>query len=383
MNIVFICNEYPPPVRGGIGAFTQTLGRQLVRNGHCVTTVGVYPNASTTEADDRGVRVIRLASRGPRGVRALIDGRALWNVIHDLEKSEGVDVIDGPEMSFWNVPPNISAPCSLRMNGGHHFFSAAKVKPPRRLQAYIEKRSCRRADHLCAVTNYVANISRPLLGLPNEPIEVLPNPVDTDRFRPHPEISATPGRILFLGTVCEKKGIRHLIEALPQIRRRAPHAHLIAAGREWFDPNTGASYTAFLRSQSSAEALAAVQFIGPVAHDDVPALLASAEVCAFPSLMESQGIAWAEAMATGRPLVASSLGPGPEVVRDGVSGLLCDPRNLDVLADSVSRLLLDEQVRQELGAAGREDALTRFAVTSIARKNEVWFASFAQAKQTV
>jgi glycosyltransferase involved in cell wall biosynthesis len=378
MHIVFICNEYPPPVSGGIGAFTQTLARQLVANGHRVTVVGVYRIAANRESQDQGVRVIRLASRGPRGMRAFIDGHALWNFIQTLEKTEHVDVIDGPEMSFWNAPQSLAAPCSLRMNGGHHFFSAAEGRSPRRIRAQLEKRSFRRADHLCAVTSYVAEETRKLLDLPNEPIEVLHNPVDVVQFQPRPEIRAVPGRIVFLGTVCEKKGIRQLLEAMPQIRRQVPAAHLIAAGREWCDPDSGDSYTAHLLRHASIDAIPSVQFVGAVDHESVPSLLASAEVCVFPSLMESQGIVWAEAMAMGRPLVASSLGPGPEVVKHGVTGVLCDPRDVSALADSVIRLLRDPDLRSRLGAAARTEAASRFSVVEIAARNEAWFGAITR-----
>ncbi len=378
MHILFICHEYPPPVRGGIGAFTQTLARQLVANGHRVTVVGVYRNPLKREEHDEGVRVLRIASRGPAGIRAIVDNRTLWQFVEALVRTEGVDVIDGPEMSFWNVPQSIGAPCSLRMNGGHHFFSAAEGRRTRRIRARLEQRSFRRAEHLCAVTNFVAARTLDLLGLSARPIEILHNPVDTHRFRPLPEIRPVPGRMVFLGTVCEKKGIHYLIEAMPQIRREVPNAHLIVAGREWLDPESGDSYTSFLFRNANPEALVGVKFVGAVEHDEVPALLASAEVCACPSLMESQGIAWAEVMATGRALVASSLGPGPEVVRDGVSGLLCDPRDVTKLADQVARLLRDRELRHRLGAAARVEAEARFSVSTVASKNEAWFGSITQ-----
>jgi len=377
VHIVFLCNEYPAPVRGGIGAFTQTLARQLVAHGHRVSVVGVYRNSCTREENDEGVRVLRIASRGPAGIRAIVDNHTLWQVVDALVKTEGVDVIDGPEMSFWNAPRSIGAPCSLRMNGGHHFFSAAEGRRTRPLRARLEQRSFKRAEHLCAVTNFVATRTLDLLGYSARPIEILHNPVDTRRFRPRPDVQAVPGRIVFLGTVCEKKGIRHLIEALPRIRREVPNAHLIVAGPEWFDADSGDSYTRHLLRTCNPEALVGVKFVGAVDHDAVPALLASAEVCACPSLMESQGIAWAEVMATGRALVASSLGPGPEVVRDGVTGLLCDPRDASTLADQVSRLLRNRELRHRLGQCARAEAEARFSVTAIATKNEMWFESIA------
>jgi glycosyltransferase involved in cell wall biosynthesis len=382
VHILFICHEYPPAIHGGIGAFTQTLGRRLVANGHRVTVVGVYRNPPSDESDDRGVRVVRIPSRGPRGLRALVDDRALWGIVRRLVTTEGVDVIDGPEMSFWNTPRTIGAPCSLRMNGGHHFFAAAEGTPTRSVRAHLERRSFRRADHLCAVTHYVADRTRTLLSLRAGSIEVLPNPVDTDQFRPRPDIPAVPGRIVFFGTVCEKKGIEHLIAAFPRIRREIANAHLVVAGRERRESAGRDSLATALRRRLAPETSEHVIFTGAVDHDDVPELLATAEVCVCPSLMESQGIAWCEVMSAGRPLVASALGPGPEVVRHGISGLLADPRDVPALGDLVVRLLGDPSLRDRLGTAARQEALRRFSVEQIARSNERWFESVVQVTST-
>lgn len=373
MHVLFLCHEYPPPVRGGIGAFTQTLGRRLVANGHRVTVIGVQSRGPIGEQDDRGVHVVRLPSAGPRHIRAFLDNRRLWDTVRRLADRDPVDVIDGPELSFWRTPASLGIPCALRMNGGHHFFAAAEGRATRPLRAWIERASFQRAEHLSAVTHFVAERTRALMGWTPRPVEILPNPIDTDLFAPRPDVVPVPGRILFIGTVCEKKGIRHLIEALPRIRAQVPQAHLMVAGREWFDPDSGASYTEGLLRLIPAELVPHVTFLGGVDHEALPALIASAEACACPSLMESQGIVWGEVMAMGRPLVASSLGPGPEVVTHGEGGLLCDPEDGEALAGAVTRLLVDASLREQLGRRGRELAVARFSVESLVRANERWF----------
>jgi len=83
-------------------------------------------------------------------------------------------------------------------------------------------------------------------------------------------------------------------------------------------------------------------------------------------------------MATGRPLVASSLGPGPAVVEDGVSGLLCDPHDPSEVARSIIELLSDEQLRSRLSSAARTDAVEKFSVEHLAVVNERWFESIIE-----
>src|SRR5690606_2580013 len=146
------------------------------------------------------------------------------------------------------VPSTFSASKVIRMNGGHHFFSVTLGHKPRPYRSWLEKRSFKRADSLCAVSRFVAETTRDLLHLGSRPIEILPNPVDTILFQPSKEASEESGLILFVGTVCEKKGIRQLIQAMPQIVGEVPHAHLWVVGHDWKDPRTGKSFTEHLRA---------------------------------------------------------------------------------------------------------------------------------------
>jgi glycosyltransferase involved in cell wall biosynthesis len=373
MHILFLCNEYPPSVHGGVGTFTQTLGRQLVANGHRVTAVGVYTSGPYGRQDDHGVTVIRIESKGLYGLRSFTDARRMWSEVRRLVAGEGVQVIDGPELAFSLAPKDLGVPCSIRMNGGHHFFFDADNAAVRPVRRWHELRSFRRADYYSAVSDYVADKTEQLLDLHPDHVEILPNPIDTDWFRPHPEVAVEPGRILFVGSVCEKKGIRQLVAALPEIRAAVPSAHLVVAGRDTVDPTNGESYTDGLRAALDDTVNAHVQFLGAVDHDSLPELMAGAAVCACPSHMEAQGIVWGEVMATGRPLVASSLGPGPAVVEDGVSGLLCDPHDPSAVARSVVEVLADEQLGARLSAAARIDAVEKFSVERLAVVNERWF----------
>lgn len=381
MHILFLCNEYPPSVHGGVGTFTQTLGRQLVERGHRVTALGMYTQGPYGRQDDHGVTVIRMESRGLYGLRSFTDARRMWVEVRSLVADGGVQVIDGPELSFSLAPRHLGVPCAIRMNGGHHFFFDAGNAPTKLVRRWHEKRSFRRADFFSAVSDYVADKTGQLLGFHPDHVEILPNPIDTDWFRPHPEVAVDPGRVLFIGSVCEKKGIRQLTEAMPVIRAAVPSAHLVVAGRDTVDPDGGQSYTDGLRRALDADLAPFVQFLGPVDHDDLPLLLATADVCACPSHMEAQGIVWGEVMAAGRPLVASSLGPGPAVVHDGVSGLLCDPRDVSALAAAVIGILTDDVLHGRLSAAARIDAIDKFSVEKLAAVNERWFEHVIESYQ--
>jgi glycosyltransferase involved in cell wall biosynthesis len=378
MHICFLCNEYPPGQHGGVGSFTQTLARALVTRGHRVTAVGIYPPARQGEEDDQGVRVIRLAHTALSGSGWLVNGARLRQVLTRLQRETPIDILEGPENGLALIPAGFSASKIIRMNGGHRFFASTLGVPRSPWRSWLERRSFARADQLCAVSHYVAETTRELLQLGGREIEILPNPVDVKLFRPRPEIAEQPGLILFIGTVCEKKGVRQLVQAMPQIVAAAPEARLWVVGRDWLDPQTGASFIEKLRQLIPPALTEHIIFKGPVEHARLPELIAQASVCVYPSHMEAMPLAWLEGLAMGKAVVASATGPGVEVVEDGESGLLCNPYEPASIADKISALLKQEDLRKRLGERARERAVNQFSVDKLVSRNEAFYLRCAR-----
>ncbi|MEK7833365.1 MAG: glycosyltransferase family 4 protein, partial [Acidobacteriota bacterium] len=253
MHICFLCNEYPPGRHGGVGSFTQTLARALVVRGHKASVVGLYACDKLGDEWDEGVRVVRMPHTKLPGGGFLLNGARLRFILRYLHNQEAIDVLEGPELSLSIIPKDFPAAKVIRMNGGHQFFAATLGAKPRLWRSWLERRSFSRADHLCAVSNYVAETTRRLLQLGDCPIEILPNPVDTLRFQPQSPELEEDGLILFAGTVCEKKGVRQLVQAMPKIVAAVPNARLCIAGRDWHDPQTGESFIEKLRRMIPAD----------------------------------------------------------------------------------------------------------------------------------
>jgi glycosyltransferase involved in cell wall biosynthesis len=349
------------------------MAQALVQLGHSVSVVGLYPTPSLIEENRSGVRVVRIPhSRIPR-LRFLENSLRLSNQLRLLSNQKPFDVLEGQENAFAFLPRAVARHRVLRMNGGHRFFHCTLGKKPRPVRSWIESRSFAKATHFCAVSHYVAEETRRLLELSNVPIEVLPNPVDTVRFRPMPEVSPVQGRIVFVGTLCEKKGIRQLALAMPEILAAVPHAHLIACGRDSKDLTTGGSYRDALQQAIPAEVRGRITFNDHVENGQLPRQLAAAEVLVYPSHMEAQGIVVIEGMAMGKPVVASKAGPGPELIEDGISGLLCDPHNSHSIAESVICVLKQRAFAEHLGAQARERVTKEFALEKIVLKNEQFY----------
>jgi glycosyltransferase involved in cell wall biosynthesis len=373
MHVCFLCNEYPPAPHGGIGTFTRTLGRALVARGHEVTVVGTYALRTEVRETDEGVRVVRMPHTSVKGAGFLLNGLRLRSALRRIHRERPIDVMEGQENSLAMLPVRYFVPKIIRMNGGHHFFAVTLGKKPGRWRSWIERRSFRRADFLGGVSRYVADTTCELLGLDAAAVVVLPNPVDTSVFQPRSEPRPDAGTIVFVGTVSEKKGVRQLILAMPQILEDVPQAQLWVIGPDSSLPNGGGSFIESIKPLMPAQVASRVSFKGRIANNELPAALAQATVCVYPSHMEALPIAFLEGMAMGKAVVASQTGPGPEVIEHGVSGLLCDPHDPRSIGTQVARALTDADLNRRLGERALQEVRTRFAIDVLVDRNLAWY----------
>src|SRR5262249_47550975 len=194
-------------------------------------------------------------------------------------------------------------------------------------------------------------------------VRVIRNGVDTSVFRPDSErrrqvrarleLAESTRVVACVGRMTPQKGQATLLEAMPRILGAGADTRLLLVG-------DGPDQAALRQLASRLSVDAHVSFLG--VRPDVPELLQAADVLAVPSVHEGFGLVLIEAMATGLPVVASRTGPIPEIVDDGVSGLLVPVREPPALAESILALLTDESRRLGMGRQGRREAEARFDI---------------------
>ncbi|MEW2416489.1 glycosyltransferase [Streptomyces sp. NPDC046866] len=245
---------------------------------------------------------------------------------------------------------------------------AADTSPPRRIPC--ERDVGLRCDRVLATCrDEVGELVR--MGIPAGRADVVPCGVDPLRFRPDgpaaPREGRHPYRLLQLGRLVPRKGAAVSIAALT----RLPDAELVIAGgppagRLDQDPEA-------LRLREAARRAGVadrVRFLGGLCGEDVPAVLRSADVVLCPADYEPFGIVPLEAMACGRPVVASAVGGQLDTVVHGETGLLVPPGDPEALARAVSVLLADPALRASYGAAARRRALGRYGWDRVAAATE-------------
>jgi glycosyltransferase involved in cell wall biosynthesis len=167
-----------------------------------------------------------------------------------------------------------------------------------------------------------------------------------------------------------EKGHRTLLAAWPAVLDRAPDAHLLIVGE-------GSLRDELERLAVDLGVAERVVFAGR--RDDIPAITAALDVAVLPSYREAQGLVVLEAMALSRPIVASNVGGIPEMLEDGVSGLLVPPHDAVALADAISRLLLDHSLADLLARRGHDVVHDRFSIELMVRTVEDIYDDGARA----
>jgi len=184
------------------------------------------------------------------------------------------------------------------------------------------------------------------------PYEIIPNGVDLERFSnentPFEKYLDGKKNILFLGRLEHRKGLKYLLEALLVVKQEVPDIRLIVVG-----PGTRlrSKYERWLDKHGLQDE---VIFTGFVPLEDVPRYFKTADVyCAPATSRESFGIVLLEAMAVGTPIVATNINGYANVVTHGEDGLLVPPRDSQTLARTLSSVLSNETLRQQLIAKGK------------------------------
>jgi glycosyltransferase involved in cell wall biosynthesis len=181
----------------------------------------------------------------------------------------------------------------------------------------------------------------------------LPHFIDCDRYPVAPPPQDV-NSVLFVGYLRDGKGVGILLRAFSHIATAIPSATLEIVG----DDPSAQRFKNLCRSLRLDDR---VRFYGAIAHDNIHTFYQRASVVAVPSIVvENSPLTVYEAMAAGRPVVASRIGGIPDLVAEGESGLLCTPGDEDELSRKLAELLLDKERAERMGRAGRMVVESRY-----------------------
>lgn len=240
--------------------------------------------------------------------------------------------------------------------------------------ARLSRLSATKLDRIIAISDAVAAYLRNEAGLPAEKIDRIyygidPTPYDPALPPPSRRAERDPLRRPTIGMVARlapQKGHRVLFDALPAIRAAVPDVHVRLVGHE--ELSTTSELMAHAHQTGVANLVELEGF-----RADIPQVMANLDAFVLPSLWEGFGLVLLEAMAAGRPVVASMVGPIPEIVVDGVTGLLVHPGDPAALAEAIIRLLRDPELAAAYGQAGRARVERDLRVETMVARTEALY----------
>jgi L-malate glycosyltransferase len=238
--------------------------------------------------------------------------------------------------------------------------------------SWLTRYALARANEVTASSLHLATSTARYAPRSN-PITVVPYGADMDRFQPRQREAREPVVIGTAGRLSPEKGQKYLLEAFARLRGLVSTSVRLRIAGE--GPEEGA-----LRKQAERLGISEVSdFVGWLEHDDLPSFFHSLDIFALPSLYESFGVAAVEASASGLPVVASNLQGLPDVVVDGLTGLLVPPKRPGALAGKLALLVEDAELRRRLGSEGRRFVHERYSWAENARQMErVYEAALAR-----
>jgi len=388
LRICLLSHTYPPMAYDGVARLTHLMARGLFEQGHTVHVLTTAERNSTAFYDGAYVHSIKYdldryeRYHGlTRLFHALNHSHAAHDKIKRLIQNDGIQIVDSPLWLFEGLTTAISGalPVAVRLvtAGAQVAAMHNERDDDSRLVGQMERELIVRAQHILPNTQATLDNVIKTYGVEIAPerCSIVPYgivPAPEDAVRPFDVTRQDDLTVLFVGRLEKRKGIADLFTAIPKVLEKVPNARFVIAGadnsrHDGFAERTGMSYATWFNEQHKALA-SRVEFKGMVSDDDLQKLYQACDLFVAPSLYESFGLVYIEAMNYAKPVIGCRAGGIPEVVDDGVTGRLVDPESPGQLAEAMIGLLQSPQHLREMGLAGRGQVLTRFSYTAMAEK---------------
>jgi len=378
---IALVSPYDYPYPGGVVKHISYLDREFRRLGHDVRIIA----ACSEDLEDVPRQVIKVSGSIAHvpfagSVARITLSPRVYRRVKKILKQERFDVIHLHEPMTPALPLAVLrhvplSPQSLVVGTFHAYRESTHrgygyAKP-------IFKPFFGRLDGRIAVSEAVRDYLAPYF--PGD-YRIIPNGIDLERFsdpalRPVERFDDGKLNILFVGRLEKRKGFKYLLRAFAQVKKAVPEARLMVVGA--YDKDDKEPFVLYARQHRLHD----VRFIGYVSEDDLSRYYRTCHVFCAPSTgFESFGIVLLEAMASGKPIVASNIAGYRGVLEDGEEGLLVQPEDERRLADALIRLLEDPALRGRMGRQGQAKA-TDYSWQKVAKEVLDYYRELSERKR--
>lgn len=372
MHIVLVSQEYPPGKHGGIGAQCYNKAHGLAELGHSITVLAHSTDRAPDESVLGEVRVLRIP--GYDAQLSLYTEPARWLTysiqvakrLAELHQTHPINLVEFAEWGAESYMFSINRcaenhiPCAIQLHGPLVMFTHTMGWPAIdseffRIGTHMEKTCLRLADAIYSSSQCSIDWCEKHYGICGKSVPVLHTGVDCDVFQPGSDPKPSRATILFVGKLVDNKGVVELAQAAATLLDEFPLLQLLIIGEGEL-----AVKQKLMAIREGAATPDFLQLLGFVPRKELPQRFQQAHVFAAPSLYEGgPGFVYLEAMSCGLPVIACAGSGASEVIRDGETGFLVPPKNVEALTETLRRLLRDQNLRDEIGHRARNYVLAQ------------------------
>lgn len=370
LNLCFLCEADCIHPVGGVPVYTKVLAQGLSKKGHnvYVITRGEKAKLSLTE----GINICETCPEHLQieEINALPNAQtrtdfsyAAFLMLQELKRSFGVQLVESP---IWDSLGVVSAymekeiPVVTRLQTPFKMMLDTFSKdsnPDFDFLMELEEALLTRSDYIITISDCVKNTIEELYNLKFQ------QPVFKNYLGIPDQLTAKASRksndnrlvVFFVGRLERRKGIHCILDAAPKLMEKYPNLEFHLAGDDTIiDDVLGETYKRdFLKKNRGKKWSKRVHFLGKITDEEKEQEFADCDVFVSPSLYESFGIIFLEAMRYGKPVIGCKIGGMQEVISENETGLLSIPNDSNSFASCLDRLLADTSLRKKMGKAGR------------------------------
>lgn len=379
MNILFLSKDYPPNMLGGVGTYIYEVSRLLARMGHR-TFVITKADDAPIDYQDSGVSVYRVKPRKFNfcdGFRHKIGGflerleysLAVSRKIKEIHRRFRIDLIESSEAraeGFWYYLLNRRPPLVIKLHTPETVAFKLDHTPVTfdyRLIKLLEEYWIKKASQQVGLSKEVVDLTNDHFSIHLANIPLVPNPIDLSLFSPSQTgNNAGIQEILYVGRLEFRKGVHVLIRAMAYIEEHAPGARLTFVGSD-------CGMRGYLEQKRlQLKFPENISFVEQLPRRQLVEYYQRSTVCVIPSIWENYPYVCLEAMACGKPVVASNIGGLKDMIADRESGILVSAGSSLELGQAIVSLLKDEHLSKSIAIKARRTIEERYSPEKIARQ---------------
>src|SRR5659263_71904 len=384
LKICFLSQEFSKDCNGGICRYTYDLAHELTKSGNEVHVITKSENNHGYEYKDEKVFVHKII---PESIDFLdlspgmniskknlsYSYSACLKLLELIDKC-GIQIVEGPlwdaESFVFSLLKNI--PLVVRIETP--LFKVAEIQrwaitKDLKLANWIEGEAAKRADKVIAISNNIGTLISNHHNIAKDDIELCPPGIEL----PNKEliINRQEDRrfnVLFVGRLEKRKGVETLFKVMPVILEKFPETEFYLVGSDTNLAPGGESYKKYLLKILDNKFHKNVTFVGYVDDVELKNYYKICDIFVAPSIYESFGLIFLEAMAWEKPVIGCNVGGIPEIVEDGKDGILIQPDDENALSRAIVKLLTDEELRIRMGENGRKKVEDKFTTIKMAER---------------